>query len=198
MMIQKHKATATRKIALTAILAAVAVALSPFASFDLGFAKPNPVQHMVNAIAGVLLGPWYAVLIAVIVGFVRNILHVGSPLAFPGGVFGGLVVGLVHQYVLRKDYAILCVEAEGPPTLHPVFRFVLRRDYAAFFEPMGTGPIGATLSAYIVGPWAYQAGLLTSLGTLQVLMTSFLASSIMGSVLGFVILKVVHRTGLWA
>jgi len=173
MTLFREKAVTTRKIALVAILAAVAVALSPLVSFPLGFAKPFPIQHMVNAIAGVLLGPWYAILIAVIVGFIRNILGTGSPLAFPGGIFGGLVVGLVHRYFLRKDYA-------------------------ALFEPIGTGPIGATVSAYIVGPWAFQAGLLKSLGTLEVLMTSFLASSITGSVLGFIVLKVMRRTGLWA
>lgn len=169
---QIEKDITTRKIALAVILAAVAVVLSPLVSIPLGFATPLPVQHMVNAIAGVLLGPWYAVLIAVIVGSIRNFLGTGTPLAFPGGIFGGLVVGLAYRYLLKKDYA-------------------------ALLEPLGTGLIGATLSAYLVGPWAYQAGLLKVQPAFPILMTSFLASSIVGSALGFAVLKIVRRTRLW-
>ena len=173
MTAQRGKAITTRKIALVGILAAIAVALSPLVSFPLPFATPYPIQHMVNAIAGVLLGPWYAVFIAVIAGLVRNLLRTGTIFAFPGGIFGGLVVGLVYKYVLRKDYA-------------------------ALFEPIGTGLIGATVSAYLVGPWAFQAGLIGKLGTFDVFVVSFLASSIPGSILGFIVLKLVRRTGIWA
>lgn len=158
----------TQKIAMTAILAAIAVAISPFTSIPLGFATPNPTQHTVNAIAGVLLGPWYAVLMALVVALVRNILHTGTPLAFPGSVFGGLVVGLVYRYVLKKDFA-------------------------ALFEPLGTVLIGATVSAYIFGPLALQAGLLAKVATVDVYMISFAASSIPGCILGFMILKVLRR-----
>ena len=172
MKLQKERGFTTRKIALTVILAAVAVALSPLVSIPLGFATPLPVQHMVNAIAGVLLCPWYAVLIAVIVGAIRNFIGTGTPLAFPGGIFGGLVVGLVYRYLLKKDYA-------------------------ALFEPLGTVLIGATLSAYLVGPWAYQAGLLKAPPVYSLLVVSFLASSIVGSVLGFAVLKIIRRTRLW-
>lgn len=78
-----NKVTNTRKIALSAILAATAIVLSPFTSFPLGFATPNPTQHMVNAIAGVFLGPWYAVFIAIVAALGRNILHTGTVFAFP-------------------------------------------------------------------------------------------------------------------
>lgn len=172
MTLQREKAVTTRKIALTAVLAAVAVALSPLISIPLGFATPFPIQHMVNAIAGVLLGPWYAVIIAVIAGTARNLLRTGTIYAFPGGIFGGLIVGLVYRYVLKNDYA-------------------------ALFEPIGTGIIGAAVSAYLVGPWALEAGLIGKLGTFDAFLISFLASSITGSILGFVVIKIVRRTGLW-
>jgi len=166
------KVSNTKKIALSIILAAIAIVLSPFTSFPLGFATPNPTQHMVNAIAGVLLGPWYAIFIAIIAALGRNILHTGTVFAFPGSIFGGLVVGLVYRYIVK-------------------------RDYAALLEPIGTGLIGATVSAYLVGPWALQTGLISNLGTLTAYMISFFASSIPGSILGFIVLKIIRRTHLW-
>ena len=173
MRLQQKRVSTTRKVALAAILAAVAIALSPIISFPLPLATPFPIQHMVNALAGVLLGPWYAVLIAVIAGAVRYMLGTGTIHAFPGGIFGGLVVGLVH-------------------------RNVLKRDYAALFEPIGTVLIGAAASAYIFGPLAAQAGLRGRAGTFDAFAILFLPSSVPGSVLGYVILKVVRRTHLWA
>jgi energy coupling factor transporter S component ThiW len=172
MTLRKEKAVTTRKVALAAVLAATAVALSPLVSFPLGFATPFPVQSAVNAIAGILLGPWYAVLIAVIAGLIRNILHTGTVFAFPGGIFGALLVGLVYRYVMKQDYA-------------------------AFFEIIGTGIIGAMASAYLIGPWALQAGLIGSLGTLSAFMTAFLAASITGSIIGFIVARIVHKTGFW-
>jgi len=103
----KEKAATTRKVALAAILSAAAVVLSPVVTFPLPLATPFPVQHMVNAIAGVLLGPWYAVMVAVVVGSVRYMLGTGTIHAFPGGIFGGLVVGLAYRYLLKKDSNIL-------------------------------------------------------------------------------------------
>ena len=48
-----------RKIVMTAVLAAIAVACSPL-SVPVGASKCFPVQHLVNIIGGVFLGPLYA------------------------------------------------------------------------------------------------------------------------------------------
>jgi energy coupling factor transporter S component ThiW len=167
------KSRSSRNIVLAAILASIAAVLSSVVSFPLGFATPAPIQHMVNAMAGVMLGPWYAVLVAILAGTVRNILRTGTIFAYPGGIFGGLVVGLMYRYLIKNDYAALT-------------------------EPIGTVLIGATVSAYLVGPWALGAGLIGTLGTLQAYLISFAASSIPGSILGFAVLKVVRRIGIWS
>lgn len=52
--------TNTRKIALAGVLCAVAVVGSMF-SFPVFGSKCAPVQHMVNVLCAVLLGPWYGV-----------------------------------------------------------------------------------------------------------------------------------------
>jgi energy coupling factor transporter S component ThiW len=172
MKLRKEKAITTRKVALAATLAAIAVALSPIVTFPLPLATPYPIQHMVNAIAGVLLGPWYAVLIAITAGAIRYMLGTGTIHAFPGGIFGGLVVGLIYRYAWKKDYA-------------------------ALLEPIGTVIIGAALSAYLFGPLAAQTGLRGSAGTYYAFIILFAPSSIPGSILGFIILKIIRRTRLW-
>ena len=96
--------TLSRKIAATTVLAAAAIVLSPF-SFPIGPTKIYPAQHMINSISGVLLGPWYAICVAVIAGIVRNALGTGTIFAFPGGIPGALVVGIVHRYIWKKNSA---------------------------------------------------------------------------------------------
>ncbi|MEM4246596.1 MAG: energy coupling factor transporter S component ThiW [Candidatus Bathyarchaeia archaeon] len=159
-------ASLSRKVALTAALSAVAVVLSPF-SFPVGPTKVYPAQHMVNGIGGVLIGPWYAAAVAMIAGLVRNALGTGSVFAFPGGVPGALVVGLVHRHLLR-------------------------RDIAALTEPIGTAA-GAVISALIVAPAAFQYGVVKSVMPLQVFVAAFLASSIPGSILGLAVLYLLRR-----
>ena len=40
---------------------------------------------MVNALAGVLIGPWYGALAALIAGIIRNAIGTGTIFAFPAG-----------------------------------------------------------------------------------------------------------------
>jgi len=122
----KVKESYSKKLALVAVLTALTVALSTF-YIPIGATKCFPVQHMVNGLVGVLLGPWYAAIIALATGTIRNLLGLGTLYAFPGGIPGGLVVGLIHRYMWKSDYAALA-------------------------EPLGTVCIGATLSAFIFAP----------------------------------------------
>jgi len=68
---------------LAAVLVAVTVVLSPI-HFYIGSSKCFPAQHMVNGIAGVLLGPWHAAMMALSTGVIRNMMGIGTLHAFPG------------------------------------------------------------------------------------------------------------------
>ena len=70
-----------RKLTISGLLVAVAVVGSLFSIPVLG-AKCSPVQHMVNVLGAVLLGPWYAVGMAFAASLIRNLLGLGSLLAF--------------------------------------------------------------------------------------------------------------------
>ena len=86
----------TKELARAVILVAIAVALSPF-FIPVGIAKCFPAQHMVNVLSAVMLGPAYAVAIATTAGIIRNILGLGTLLAFPGGMIGALLAGLAYR-----------------------------------------------------------------------------------------------------
>jgi energy coupling factor transporter S component ThiW len=166
-MLQERVLRSSRRVAATAVMAATAVALSPL-SFPIGPTKVYPAQHMINGVGGVLLGPWYAVLVAAVAAILRNALGTGTIFAFPGGIPGALTVGLFHRYLWKKDYAALT-------------------------EPVGTA-LGAVISALVIAPFAFQSGAIKSVLPLETFLIAFLASSIPGSVLGFAILLVLRKS----
>lgn len=85
----------TKKLCMAGVLTAAAVVGSLF-SFPVFGSKCAPVQHMVNVLCAVLLGPWYGVGVAFVASLIRNLLGLGSLLAFPGSMFGALLCGVVY------------------------------------------------------------------------------------------------------
>ncbi len=90
------KKTNTKKIAIAGVFCALAVVGSLF-SFPVFGSKCSPVQHMVNILCAVLLGPGYGVSAAFAAALLRNLLGLGSLLAFPGSVFGAILCGFVYK-----------------------------------------------------------------------------------------------------
>lgn len=83
----------TKKLCIAGILCAVAVVGSIF-SFPVFSSKCAPIQHMVNILCAVILGPWYGIGVAFVASLIRNILGLGSLMAFPGSMFGALLCGV--------------------------------------------------------------------------------------------------------
>lgn len=156
--------TPTRLLAYSVALAALAVALSPI-SIPIGIAKVSPTQHFINVIAGALVGPWWGLAIAIVASLARNAIGLGTPLAFPGSVFGVVLAGLAFRYT-RNIYL------------------------TALGEVIGTGLIGASVGALLVAPYLMGRDL-----ALSVLILPFLLSSIAGAALGVAGLRVLQRLG---
>lgn len=89
------KKNQTKKMCVASILCAVAVVGSMFSVPVFG-SKCAPVQHMVNILCAVLLGPWYGVAVAFGASLLRNLMGLGSLLAFPGSMFGALLCGMAY------------------------------------------------------------------------------------------------------
>ena len=156
----------TRRITRAVILVALGVALSPFTSIPIGIAKINPAQHFVNVVGAVLLGPWWATGIALVIGILRNAMGTGTLLAFPGGMIGAFLAGLAYRYS-RSIYL------------------------GALGEMIGTGLLGATASAFIIAP--VLMGKAIALGALII---AFSGSTIAGSIIGVLALNLLDRAGL--
>ena len=156
----------TKKVALAVILVAIAVALLPI-FIPVGIAKCFPAQHMVNVLAGVILGPLYAVVIAAVSGIIRNVLGLGTLLAFPGGMVGALLAGLAYR-AFRNIYA------------------------AGAGEVVGTGLLGALASAWIVAPVFMGKSM-----AVATLIIAFSISTLGGSVFGIIALHLLRKAGIW-
>ena len=96
-----------KKLALAGVLTAVAV-VGSFISFPILGSKCAPVQHMVNVLAAVVLGPWWGVGIAFAASLIRNLLGLGSLMAFPGSMVGALCCGLVYAMCRKALADLLC------------------------------------------------------------------------------------------
>lgn len=90
------KNSKTKKLALAGMLCALAVVGSLF-SFPVLGSKCAPVQHMVNVFCAIFLGPFYGVGIAFAASLIRNLLGLGSLMAFPGSMVGALISGIVYR-----------------------------------------------------------------------------------------------------
>jgi energy coupling factor transporter S component ThiW len=156
----------SRDVSKAVILVAMAVALSPF-FIPVGISKCFPAQHMINVIAAVILGPVYAVAIALAAAIIRNILGLGTLLAFPGGMIGALLAGIFYKST-RNIYI------------------------AGLGEIFGTGVLGSLAAIYIVGPM-----LLGKTMAMGALMVAFSVSTIGGSVIGIVALHLLQKGGVW-
>ncbi len=175
---------AAQKLALAAVFVALGVVLSTFA-LPVGPARVFPFQHMLNVVAGVMLGPWYAVLAAFAISVLRNALGTGTFLAFPGSMVGAFLVGYAYARVRKTDAV-------------------------AFLEPVGTAVIGGVLGYLLIAPLEAPAQLLGFIranpvstqpylalfGGPLALVVSFAVSSVPGAVLGYLCLKALRRAGV--
>lgn len=147
------------------VLTALAVAGS-LISFPVAGSKCAPVQHMVNILCAVVLGPWWGVAVAFCASLIRNLTGLGSLMAFPGSMVGALCCGLV--YAGCKKLSLTCIA-----------------------EALGTGILGG-LAAYPVAKFlmgAEPAGIF-------IYIIPFLISTVVGSALAFVLVGILEKGGV--
>jgi energy coupling factor transporter S component ThiW len=156
----------TKKLAAAGLLCAVAVVGSLF-SFPVFGSKCAPVQHMVNILCAVFLGPWYGLGVAFAASLLRNLLGLGSLMAFPGSMCGALLCGLVYR---RTKYL--------PATLAG--------------EVFGTGVIGGLL-AYPVATLFMDVDAASV--AFYIYIIPFLISTVAGSILAGILVFALQKTG---
>jgi energy coupling factor transporter S component ThiW len=159
------KSNLTKKLALAGVFTALAV-VGSLISIPVGGSRCAPVQHMINILAAVFLGPWYGVGIAFCSSLLRNLLGIGTLMAFPGSMVGAACCGIA--WLLTKKVSVTCIS-----------------------EALGTGVLGG-IAAYPVAKLMMgmqPAGMF-------VYVVPFLISSVVGSVLAFILIKSLNAAGI--
>ncbi|TMN22459.1 energy coupling factor transporter S component ThiW [Lentibacillus cibarius] len=127
----------TRLLTTMAVFVAIGTLGAQLLWFPAGVAKAYPVQHAVNVMAAVTLGPGPAVGIAFMIGLLRNMLGLGTLLAFPGGMVGAFLAGYLYKKTNKKALAAVG-EAIGTGIIGSLFavpfaRILMGSSAGAFF-----------------------------------------------------------------
>ena len=125
-----------KKTATAAMLVALTVAMSGF-SIPIGASRCYPIQHLVNVVCAVFLGPVYGVMAAFCTSFIQNLMGTGSLLAFPGSMVGALLCGLIYQktgkLLLTYIGEVVGTGLLGGMLCYPVAVLIMGNSEAALF-----------------------------------------------------------------
>jgi len=124
-----------RNLVFMGILVAIGTLSAHIAAIPVAGAKVFPVQHAINVVVGVFLGPGQAVLVAFGIGLLRNMIGTGTPLAFPGGMIGAFFAGWLYQLSGKPWMAsvgeLFGTGLVGALVSYPVAQFILGKPAAA-------------------------------------------------------------------
>lgn len=144
-----------KKITYSAIFIAIGVVCSPF-NIPLGFAKCFPVQHLINVICAIILGPIYAVSCAFAISFLRNIMGMGTLLAFPGSMIGALLSGVLYKKTNKISLAfvgeVIGTGLIGALISYPIATVFMNKQVAMFTYvlPFGISTLVGSIFAVIL------------------------------------------------
>lgn len=158
-----------KKMTIAGMLIALAVALSGF-SIPIGASRCFPIQHLVNVLAAVILGPGYAVAMAFCTSLIRNLMGTGTLLAFPGSMIGALLSSIVYMQISKA-------KCSG----------TIKLLVTALGEVIGTGILGGLI--------AYPIAVLVlgKQAALFAYVLPFSVSTIGGSAIGFILLLALQK-----
>lgn len=155
--------TKVKKLVVAAMLAAIGFSLSGF-SFPVGASKCFPIQHLINVVSGVVLGPAYSVLTAFCISLLRNLAGTGSLLAFPGSMVGAFLCGVLYtrtrKLILAYAGEVFGTAVLGGMLCYPVATLLMGKEAAlfAYVIPFGISTLGGTCIAAILLAALYRSG----------------------------------------
>ena len=131
------------------------------------FPGKSPVQHLINVLCAVILGPGYGVAAAFVSSLIRNLLGLGTLLAFPGSMCGALLAGILYHYIKKLPAAyigeVFGTAVIGGMLSYPVAAFIMGSKGAALFTfvvPFLISTAGGTLLAVLITVPLKQTGVL--------------------------------------
>lgn len=125
-----------------------------------------PMAHLINITCAVLLGPLEAFVCALLIGIIRMAVMGIPPLAITGAIFGAALSGILYR------------------------AFKGRLFFACLGEVIGTGIIGALVSYPVMALLWGRSDL-----TWMFYVPSFIAGTLIGGTIAFILLSVMKRNG---
>ena len=83
----------TFRTVMLAMMVAIGVVISPILRIE----GMCPTAHLINIVCSVLMGPWYSLLCATMIGVIRMLFMGIPPLALTGAVFGAFLSGVFYR-----------------------------------------------------------------------------------------------------
>lgn len=141
--------TTLKRTVTAAMLVAMTVVLSSFA-VPIGASKCYPIQHLVNVVCAVFLGPAYGVMAAFCASLIRNLMGTGSLLAFPGSMVGAFLCGMAYKKTGRLVFTyvgeVVGIGVTGGMLCFPVAEALKRfRPEHAVLDPVMVSTSGRRL-----------------------------------------------------
>ncbi len=153
------------KLVFLAMLIAVGVVISPILRVE----GMCPMAHLINIVCSVLLGPWYSLLCATLIGVIRMATMGIPPIALTGAIFGAFLSGVFYR--LSKGKII----------------------FAVLGEIIGTGIIGAIASYPVMTLLWGKEGL-----SWLFYVPSFICGTLIGGSIAYVFLRKMAASGMLA
>ena len=150
------------KLVMMSMLVALGVVISPILRIE----GMCPMAHLINITCAVLLGPWYALLCATLIGIIRMTIMGIPPLALTGAVFGAVLSGILYRASSGRLWA------------------------AVLGEIIGTGIIGAIVSYPVMTLLYGRTGL-----TWMFYVPLFVSGTLIGGSIAFCLLMALSRNG---
>lgn len=150
------------KLVVLAMLIALGVVISPILRVE----GMCPMAHLINIVCSVLLGPWYSLLCATLIGIIRMLTMGIPPIALTGAIFGAFLSGVFYRVSKGK---IIC---------------------AVLGEIIGTGIIGAIASYPVMTLLWGKEGL-----SWLFYVPSFICGTLIGGSIAYVFLRKLAANG---
>ena len=146
----------TKRLTLAAMFISLGVVLGNLIYIPVGVSKCFPVQHTVNILSAVILGPSFSVAIAFLISLLRNLMGTGSLLAFPGSMIGAFLAGVLYKRFDNKYFAvggeIIGTGILGGLAAFPIAKYIMGNEVIAFFfiYPFLLSTIGGSIIALLM------------------------------------------------
>lgn len=145
----------TKKIAISAMFIAIGV-LGSSIYIPMGAAKCFPIQHAINVVSSITLGPMNGIAIAFCISLLRNILGTGTLLAFSGSMIGAALSGYFYK-ITKKNFMAAIGEVIGTGILgalvsFPIAKLIMGKSVGAFafIIPFGISTLVGSIIAYLL------------------------------------------------